>query len=1093
MKRGLAGSLRLLVIVLFALGGNSVATAKIAKGERTVIQQAKDKTIKVTIKDASGNPIVGAVVMVKGTNNATTSDLNGTASLSTVSGAVLKISFIGLNSQELTIGQGTSYNVVLAEENFSIDEVVVVGFGKQKKANMTGAVSQVNMESVLVNRPVTSVATALQGAVPGLTVTGGSSPGTSKTFNIRGITSISGGEPLVLVDNVPGNIDMINPEDIESVTVLKDAASTAIYGARAAFGVILITTKKAKNNSKLQLTYNNNFGFEQTLNMTARATPKQILQAFLDADFGGGIFFPSGGGQDMTKWMKYLDTYNTNPKDLEASGKFYGQYGDVFVPTGLDPDLPSSRYYVNDNDQHRDMMDKYGFQQNHNVSALGGSEKINYRFSLGYTNNDGILKTNKDAFNRITVSSYVDATITSWLRSSLDIKYAKSRKTYPGDIGTVDGGGLFGSDVQPFTPRGLVPFKGEDLLSSTRENMLLVAPAEVTLNENPRIFSHTVITPVKGLELAFDYTFDGQTYDYKLGTKRLLFLNRSLTLSNANYVPSYTNNKSNTYYNAINTYGTYQFDIKKQHNFKIMAGFSQETRNNYALKASRTDLINQDLPSLSGAIGVLNATDSFDEYIIRGGFYRFNYNFKDKYLFEANGRYDGSSKFPNDNRFGFFPSFSVGWQVAKEGFMKWSSKWLDEFKLRGSWGQIGNQDISNYGFSPSMDTYKANWIQSGAQPISLNAPSMVRSDYTWEVVETLDAGIDMTLLNSRLRGTFDWYQRDTKGMLTKGMDFVAVVGTTAPLQNAADLRTSGFELEMSWRDKIGEVGYNVGFNLYNSNMVITKFDNANKLLSNWYEGQKYGEIWGYSTDRYYTIDDFKPTANGVLGWQNNIWNLKDGITTIKGITPRPGDMKFQNLRDWTGSTNQIDDGEGTVANPGDRKIIGNSQAHYNFGFTAGADWKGIAFSMMLQGVGKRDYYGNTSLDRPFQYDVFGTVYADQLDYWKPVDAANGNWTATNPDASFARIYGGSGNAGTNYRIQTKYLKDASYLRIKNVSLSYSLPTIFVKKIGLTGTKVFCSIENLHTFHHLPQGYDPERLNWGYPFYRTVSFGINVTL
>ena len=891
MKKGLARSLRLFVIVLFAFGGNTVATASIITGASTEMQVAKGKDIKVTIKDASGNPIVGAVIMEKGTNNASTSDANGTAIITVVPGAMLKISFVGLNSQELLVGQSNTYNVALSEENFSLDEVVVVGFGKQKKANMTGAVSQVNMDNVLADRPVTSVTTALQGAVPGLTVTGGSSPGDTKSFNIRGITSISGGVPLVLVDNVPGNIDMINPEDIESVTVLKDAASTAIYGARAAFGVLLITTKKAKNNTKLQLSYNNNFGLENTLNMTARATPQQILQAFLDADFGGGIYMPNGGGQDMTKWITYLDMYNKNPKDLEALGTFIGQYKDIFVPTGLDQNISSSRYYVNNNDQHRQMMDKFGFQMNHNVSAMGGSDKINYRISLGYTNNDGILKTNKDSYNRITLSSYVDANITSWLSTSLDVKYSKSKTTNPVDM-SVDGGGLWGSDVQPFVARGMVPFNGTDMLSATRENMLLVTPTSVALNDNPRVFSHTSLHPVKGLELIFDYTFDGQNYDYKVGTKQLLFLNRSLTIANANFVPSYINNKLNTSYNAINTYGTYQYDIKKVHNFKIMAGFSQETRNAYGLNASRTDLINQDLPSITGATGVLTASDSFDEYIIRGGFYRLNYNYKDKYLFEANGRYDGSSKFPSNNRFGFFPSFSLGWQVAKEGFMGWSRKWLDELKLRGSCGQIGNQDISNYGYSPSMDTYKANWIQSGAQPLSLIAPAMVRSDYTWEVVETLDGGVDMSLFKNRLRGTFDWYQRETKGMLTKGMDFVAVVGTAAPLQNAANLRTSGFELEMSWRDKIGKVGYNIGFNLYNSNMVITKFNNANKLLSNWYEGQKYGDIWGYVTDRYYTIDDFKPTANGVLGWQNNIWSLKDGITSIKGVTPHPGDIMF---------------------------------------------------------------------------------------------------------------------------------------------------------------------------------------------------------
>lgn len=1055
--------------------------------------QNNASTRNLEVKDAGGQPVIGAIVSIKGTNKAVATDVNGQTSIAAPTGGVLTIAFMGYKSVELPVTAADGYVVTMEEDAISMDEVIVVGYGTQKKANLTGAVSQVNMEKVLGDRPVTSVGGALQGTIPGLVITGGSTPGSAKTFNIRGTTSINGGGPLILVDNVQADIEMINPEDVQTVTVLKDAASTAIYGARAAFGVILITTKKAQKNTKLTLNYNNNFGFEQSLNRTVSPKTQDILRSYLDAEYSGQKYT---FGQDIPTWLALLDEFETNPSAIYDKGYFIGSEKDVYVLNDTEQGKASNRYYLYQNDQQREMLDAYGFQHTHNVSASGGSESITYRIALGYTSNDGTLKTNKDSYNRINVSSYVNADITKWLSTSLDIKYAKGTQKTPG----ASVYGLWDAGEVPFTPQGMVPdADGVGFLTNTRENVLLNCPTNLTTNENPRIYSRTSIRPVKGLEGIFEYTYDMKSYDYKANNVNPVYLTPALSKDGANNITQYTNNKSNTYYNALNAYLTYQIDIKNEHNFKIMAGFSQEMRNKYDLNVTRKELINPSLPSVSGATGEIVASDVFNEYIVRGAYFRFNYDYKGKYLLEVNGRYDGSSKFPAENRYGFFPSVSVGWQLAQEKFMDWSDEWLDEFKIRASWGQVGNQAIAEYGYTAKMDSYLANWLVDGKQPTTLKTPGMVRSNYTWEVVETLDVGLDLALFNNRLTASGGWYQRDTKGMLAKGMDFPAVVGATSPLQNAADLRTTGWELSMNWRDQIGDWGYNVGFNLFDSWTKITKFANQTNLLFNAsgekqrYVGETIGEIWGYETDGYYSIDDFVSSGDGVKGWQDNTWVVKDGVTSVKGVTVRPGDIKFKNQSDWQGSDNQIDKGEGTLDNAGDQIVIGNEMARYQYGITAGVSWKGLSLSIFLQGVGQRDAYTNDAIRFPFQKGKDGTIYADQLDYWKPIDAANGNWNAVNPDAYHARLYGQLGNSGHNRQTQTKYLLDASYLRIKNVTLSYSVPRAAMQTIGMTGAKVFCSVENLHTFTGLPDGYDPERVTWGYPFYRTISFGISLTL
>ena len=1039
-----------------------------------VVQIAQQQGRKVSgkVTDASGAPLPGVTILVKGTTIGMISDNNGSYSLSNIpSDAVLQFSFVGMKMQEIPVGNRTTINVALADESVGLEEVVAVGYGTQKKVNLTGAVSQVKMTEVLGDRPIINATSALQGTIPGLVVTGVSTPGQSKTFNIRGTTSLNGGSPLVLIDNVPGDIDMLNPEDIETVSVLKDAASSAIYGARAAYGVILVSTKKGTKNQKFQLNYNNNFGFENSINRPQQASALDFLHGYKDAGFTSGNYF---AGQNIDKWIQYLTDYQKDPTQFQTTGD------GIYIPTVNNP--TSTRYYLNEKDLYSNMLDKYGFLQSHNISFSGGTNNLSYRMSLGYNDENGPLLTDKDSYSRVTTNAYISADITNWLNQSVDFRYANSDKSVPYDVT----GSLYGLLLCSLTPEGeMTASNGKMLPMNTPKNALLYAEPANTNTKNSRILSRTTIKPFKGLEAVLEYTFNNQTVDAKQYNAPYEFTSIQLGDSyTANNVSQYWDTKSSTDYNALNAYATYKFDLKTDHHFKAMVGYNQESSRYEELDANRKQMINNDLPSFSSATGETQVTDVYSEYAVRGGFFRVNYDYKGKYLFEANGRYDGSSKFPTDTRFGFFPSVSLGWNLTNENFMRWSSKWVNVMKLRGSLGQIGNQAISPYAYNPTMSSFLANWIVSGARPTTLNPPGLVSSNFTWETAQTLDFGLDLNMFNSRFQTTFDWYQRDTKNMLAPGMELPAVVGAAAPLQNVANLSTKGWELNVTWHDKIESVGYNIGFNLFDSRSHVTQYNNVSGLLSGYYIGQEIGEIWGYVTDGYYSVDDFSSTST---------WKLKDGITSIQGYNVKAGDVKFKNLNNGTTSTNQIDAGNNTLSDPGDRKIIGNSSPRFQFGANGGVTWKGLGLDIFFQGVGKRDFWTSDALRFPFSSNEFGTIFSNQLNYWKPTDATAGNYTAANPNAEYFRIYNSMENSASNERVQTKYLLDASYIRLKNMSISYMIPAKLIQKVGLSAVKVYTSVENLYTWTKLPAGYDPERLTWGYPFYRTVSFGLNITL
>ena len=518
--------------------------------ELASVEQAHQEKVKVSgrVVDAAGEPVIGASVIEKGSSNGTITDMDGNFILNVGSkDAILEISYIGYQGQSLKVTPGKTLSVVLKEDTQSLDEVVVVGFGVQKKANLTGAVSQVKMDDVLGSRPVVNAMSALQGAMPGLQITpnnDAAGPGQSKSFNIRGTTSINGGGPLVLIDNVPGDIDMLNPEDIESVSVLKDAASAAIYGARAAFGVILVTTKKAKKGDGFHVNYNNNFGFQSSINRPEQADGLEWMQAYLDGEFNAGKYYT---GQDIKTWMNYLTEYRKNPGKFQTTGD--GVYVDP--ETGLN-------YYLNEKDLYANMLDDYGFLQAHNVSLSGGTDKLAYRLSLGYNSEQGILITDKDRYKRLSGSAYISAEITSWLTQSVDIRYAQSDKNMPV---TSDKTGLYDMRLPVVYPEGSLTLPdGTSLMTNTPSNVLRMATDNNTIRDNARILSKTVLKPLKGLEVAFEYTFDKTWSNQNVNKASIDYTTVELAKIQTATTSSLETTHQSTDYNAIkeggdNVYG----------------------------------------------------------------------------------------------------------------------------------------------------------------------------------------------------------------------------------------------------------------------------------------------------------------------------------------------------------------------------------------------------------------------------------------------------------------------------------------------------------------------------------------------------------
>lgn len=1017
------------------------------------------------VTDTTGETVIGASVVVKGTTNGTITGLDGDFSLSGVTkGSILVVSFVGYQNTEVK-WNGQPLTIVLKEDTKVLDEVVVVGYGTQKKANLSGAVAAVDGK-VLQDRPITNIGQGLQGVVPNLNITmnNGGAPGATSSFNIRGNTSLNGGSPLVLVDNVQMDANLVNPDDIESISVLKDAASASIYGARAAYGVILITTKKGKKSDKPTVSLSAT-GYWQSPALTFHNVNSMQYLTMMDEayqnDGGSGHYFKS-------QVYQYAEDY------------FNGKYDSpVFFDTAYD----TYKYGYCGNTDWWDELYKTSFSQIYTANISGGNDRTTYYASVSMNDQGGILKAGDDKYNKYNANVNISSNITKWLNVSAKIAHTYTDELHPTGgttamnstaySGLSSYSGMMKGDLSP-----LMPVKHPDghyagQGSYTNPVAIMEQGGNAQYKQNDLWMTGAVkITPIKGLVINADYTwnFYGKSSNQHVQN----FYDYTAVPGTENYYPwtnpsSVTVTNNDDYYNAFNAFAEYTFSLKEKHNFKVMVGYNQENKHKKYHYAGRKNLIDSSNPSLNLAYGDMAMNGSETHWSVNGFFARINYDYKGKYLLELNGRYDGSSKFPHGDRYAFFPSASVAWRVSEEKFWEPIRGWFDNFKLRASYGSLGNQalDESRYGNFPYLATYGINTkygaLLNGTRLVAVSVPGLVSASFTWETVNQIDFGFDASFFGGRLNTSFDWYRRNTKDMLTAGQALPAVLGTSVPQENAADMKTVGWEVSLEWNDRLSNgFGYHIKGVLSDYQASITKFSNPTKLLGTHYVGEKLNEIWGYVSNGLFQSDEDAKAADQ---------------SYLSGGSWGAGDVKYEDLN----NDGKIDIGKNTLDDSGDRKIIGNSTPRYSYGITAGFDYKGFDFEMFWQGIGKRDYWLGGSQFWGFT-DEWCTPLTSSLDYW----------TEDNRDAYFPRLHHYGVNGG-NHQVSTRYLQNAAYLRLKNVVLGYTIPRSITEKVKISRLRVFVQGENLLTFTPLIDSYDPETLNnMTYPINKKISVGLNLT-
>lgn len=1017
------------------------------------------------VTDTTGETVIGASVVVKGTTNGTITGLDGDFSLSGVTkGSILVVSFVGYQNTEVK-WNGQPLTIVLKEDTKVLDEVVVVGYGTQKKANLSGAVAAVDGK-VLQDRPITNIGQGLQGVVPNLNITmnNGGAPGATSSFNIRGNTSLNGGSPLVLVDNVQMDANLVNPDDIESISVLKDAASASIYGARAAYGVILITTKKGKKSDKPTVSLSAT-GYWQSPALTFHNVNSMQYLTMMDEayqnDGGSGHYFKS-------QVYQYAEDY------------FNGKYDSpVFFDTAYD----TYKYGYCGNTDWWDELYKTSFSQIYTANISGGNDRTTYYASVSMNDQGGILKAGDDKYNKYNANVNISSNITKWLNVSAKIAHTYTDELHPTGgttamnstaySGLSSYSGMMKGDLSP-----LMPVKHPDghyagQGSYTNPVAIMEQGGNAQYKQNDLWMTGAVkITTIKGLVINADYTwnFYGKSSNQHVQN----FYDYTAVPGTENYYPwtnpsSVTVTNNDDYYNAFNAFAEYTFSLKEKHNFKVMVGYNQENKHKKYHYAGRKNLIDSSNPSLNLAYGDMAMNGSETHWSVNGFFARINYDYKGKYLLELNGRYDGSSKFPHGDRYAFFPSASVAWRVSEEKFWEPIRGWFDNFKLRASYGSLGNQalDESRYGNFPYLATYGINTkygaLLNGTRPVAVSVPGLVSASFTWETVNQIDFGFDASFFGGRLNTSFDWYRRNTKDMLTAGQALPAVLGTSVPQENAADMKTVGWEVSLEWNDRLSNgFGYHIKGVLSDYQASITKFSNPTKLLGTHYVGEKLNEIWGYVSNGLFQSDEDAKAADQ---------------SYLSGGSWGAGDVKYEDLN----NDGKIDIGKNTLDDSGDRKIIGNSTPRYSYGITAGFDYKGFDFEMFWQGIGKRDYWLGGSQFWGFT-DEWCTPLTSSLDYW----------TEDNRDAYFPRLHHYGVNGG-NHQVSTRYLQNAAYLRLKNVVLGYTIPRSITEKVKISRLRVFVQGENLLTSTPLIDSYDPETLNnMTYPINKKISVGLNLT-
>ena len=1092
-------------------------------------------TIKGTVLDENDEPVIGASVTPKGQKTGVSTDAFGNFVISVKPGTTLNISFVGY--KEEVVKAAPDMTVYLQPTTEMLDQLVVVGYGSQKRANLTGAVSTVDVSKTMENRPVQDVTKALQGAVPGLTILNntGNIDG-SPVIQIRGTGTLSNGAssaPLYVVDGVAmDDLSFLNPDDIKEISVLKDAASSSIYGSRAAFGVILITTKSGEKQDRVQVKYSNNFGWGQAA----------VLPQIHDN-------------------VSSLEAMNESAKMLGAAqGEFFGMYYTDILPyaklwqqqnSGKITDYRQVRQYVDDNNVGDFWMNEAGTaflpyadfdinkiylnsatpQSSHNASISGTSGRATYNLSFGYSSRQSLVNFNPDKVKRYNAKADIKVDVTNWLTAGVRMSYSQRNTSYP-NVGSNVWGTIW-RFPSFFQMLGYTYVDGVQADYTNEIAYLKQADNVETVSQYNRMQAYMRAEIIKGLSLNADFTYSvfnqNQEYAY-LPVQSIYSWSGPYNTLTYRVNPSSTTatkyNQKETRW-AFNVYGTYDFGFNKN-NFKVMVGSNVEKNVNGWFQARTKQLLDYSLPALNLYSGDLVAPTNSDTHWATAGFFgRINYDYNGIYLLELNGRYDGSSRFPADDQWAFFTSVSAGYRFSEEAYFQPLKKYISNGKIRASYGEIGNEAIGTNMFISTITPTNISYIDhsTGILMNTAAVPSLVPSSLTWERICTTDVGLDLGFLNNMVTFGFDWYQRDTKDMLAPGVELPSVLGASTPYINNGSLRTRGWELSLGFNKTFGDWDVYASFNLADARTTITKWNNPTNSLTANYSGMEYGAIWGLEVDRYYTKDDFVTNADGSFAKTDkgqfipkpgvtNQWDIENG-TFHYG----PGDVMYKDQDGdgkITGGDSDSKYGVGTLYNHGDVVKIGNNLPRYEYGFHLGGAWKGIDLDIFCQGVGKRDMWTVSSMVVPF------TQAANDI-YYKGMESHNSviydnNWNivdyVVDQSNTYPRLYPGlygannvpgiSGSGTGNYIPSNRYLQDMSYLRVKNITVGYTLPYQWTSKAYIQRARIYFSGENLFFLHRGNSGigFDPEIVTTEWsgantigranPIQRVYSFGIQVT-
>ena len=1033
-------------------------------------------TVSGTVTDLNGEPLAGVAVMVQDSPSptGTTTDLDGTWSLSVSPDAVLEFSSLGYRPVTVNVNGRGAIDVSLEEDREILDEVVVVGFATQKRINLTGSVSTVDSKA-FESVPVQNAVQALQGKIPGLHISSTTGQLNSKaTMQVRGLATIGEGslaQTLVLIDGMEGDLYSINQQDIESITVLKDAAASSIYGSRAPFGVILVTTKKGKE-GKATVNYNNSFRFSTPLNLPQEMDSYTWATFFNDAarNSGRGDWIAQETMQRIRDYMDGKIFYNTTPRSDN-------------------PNLWNTGYsQANDNIDYYDVFYKdVTFEQEHNLSVSGGTDKINYYVSANYLMQDGKMNWTGDGLKRYNLAGKLEARLSRYATLLYNARFTRSDYHQPTMMTNSSFFEAIGRQSWPigplYDPNGFL----------FNDHVLRMKDGGQTTQSSSRLAQQVqlTITPLKGWRIIADFNY---RYDQYFGHQDAFQVSQmavdGVTVGST-WWNNWTNEHANrTEYININAYSDYEHTIGR-HYFKVMAGFQAENNNYRNVYATINGILTPSSIAIDTATGLgqngaaiaPQVGGGYTSWSTAGFFGRLNYNYDDRYMVEANFRYDGSSRFRVQNRWGFFPSFSAGWNIANEPFFTPAKPWVDMLKLRGSYGLLGNQYTDTPYPTYSAVGYDLNaglWLIDGKQTNISWAPELVSMSLSWEKIYSMNIGIDFALFRNRLTGSFDYFIRQTKDMVGPAEELPVILGTAVPVANNTDLETKGWELEIGWRDQLKNgFAYGVNLVLFDSQGTITRYSNPSGTLSKNYAGKKWGEIWGYETI-------------GIAKTQEemdaHLATLPNGGQTYLGMDWAAGDIMYADLN----NDGKVDGGAGTLDDHGDRRVIGNTTPRYNFGIDITMEYKGFDFRLFLQGTGKRDSFQGSYYFWGAYNDVWwsmGTTVHE--DYFR--DNPD-HYLGLNLDSYYPRPLWGTYK---NLQTQTRYLQNAAYLRIKNVQLGYTIPPALTKKIGIDRLRIFFSGENLATFTKMIKLFDPETIGTSmgnsYPLSRTWSFGLSVTL